>query len=1858
MLRSLTIALLSLLYVNTVSADLYSASNALSRGDYETAVAEFTTLAEKGDDKAQANLGYMYYAGEGVPQDYKQAVFWYRKAAVQGNKDAQYNLAVSYAFGEGVEQDLTEAAIWYRRAGEQGHVVSQYSLGISYAYGEGVPQDQKEAARWFKKAAGQGYARAQVHLGSMYHTGEGVEQDYSEAVRWYRMAADRGDATAQYNLGTMYRSGRGVEQNYAQAKRWFRQSADQGYAAAQNELASLERSAASKIPTRTIQAKPEIFPTEPVEPIVKEELPETTTPEPVAEVEPVQEEKLASNETPVAIPETKQLSEPSSTDEPIKKPLFSVDKKDLLTLDSSQLDIPEPIVEPEASTAAVPDIREEDVAEAETPAEEEIAEIIPAEDVPVDVGEVESDKPVVSAMHSAMGLPQPKSAQEEGEPSENLFTAIGSIFSSDDDSKAEEIEADSETTEASTAITESEPATEIIESESVEEVTETEAAVEEYVAAEDPTLLTEPVDVEEVTEAEATVEEYVAAEDPTLLTDPVNVEEITEAEAAVEEYVAAEDPTLLTEPVNVEEITEAEAAVEEYVAAEDPTLLTEPVDAEEITEAEATVEEYVAAEDPTLLTDPVNVEEIEEETEASGGFFSAIGKLFSGEEKQADTEIAEEEIQTTEEEVIIAKLDEPAPVIEEIELAQVAEDDLSQYSVAAGRRALSYKDYDEAEKQFRPLAEAGDSEAQSHLGSLYYVGNGVEQNFISAFLWYKKAADQGNVDAQYSIGNMYLLGEGIEQGNEEAARWYTLASEQGHVAATSNLNNLKSLASEEVVETPSDIDIASKTEAVTEETTSTDTTENGIADSINEQTRNSDTEQIEETADSTVQEEITDADPITEEYVAAEDPTLLTEPVNVEEIEEETEASGGFFSAIGKFFSGEEKQADTEIAEEEIQTTEEEVIIAKLDEPAPVIEEIELAQDVEDDLSQYSVAAGRRALSNGDYDEAVKQIQPLAEAGDSEAQSHLGSLYYVGSGVEQNFISAFLWYKKAADQGNVDAQYSIGNMYLLGEGIEQDNGEAAKWYALASEQGHVAATGNLNNLKKLDSLASEETPGTPDEINDVNKTEIIEDETTVPVTTENGIADSINEQTQNSDTEQIEQTAGSTVQEEIIDTDPITEEYLAENDPTLLTTEATTTEEVEEEPEGSGGFFSAIGDFFSGEEKQADTEIAEEEIQTTEEEVIIAKLDEPAPVIEEIELAETAEDDLSQYSIAAGRRALSNSDYDEAVKQFQPLAEAGDSEAQSHLGSLYYVGKGVEQDIDSSFSWYKKAAEQGNIDAQYSIGNMYLLGEGVEQNNEEAAKWYTLASEQGHIAASNNLISLKKLDALNRDNKLEQELNEDIVAAEDIATESTDVKSYAEGDAPSTESLQTFLDIESPEKDLSVATDNGIEDKPVVDELVTDAEESIQTTDSDTSLAPEASEQSAFFKSLFGDNETDTTALKESDTINIDDVEPVEETVTETAVAEIDSETDETIVAAATEEAEIEEETKESAGLFGFFGKMFSSDDEKEIVDETNNETEAPQEIAMVEPELEQATVANNEINIIEERIETIEPKTELEKLRPLATQGDQDAQYKLGALYYSGNGVKQDYTESALWYRRAAQQGNVDAQYSLGNMYLMGEGVQQDDNQAAHWYALAADQGHMSAAHNLTNLQKTIPASQQLEIETNIIEDEQIASIDADEEPTVESNTDTTGKTEYEQGLAYAFGDGVPQNDRNAFNLFFAAAEKGYALAQYKVGVAFAYGEGVRQDFKQAAEWYHKAAEQGYTIAQRNLAMMYLDGNGIQQDKVHALAWYRVVASQGNAMDIRRRDTLEKELSEIELTQSQELSNQITSRLGNNTSL
>ena len=71
--------------------------------------------------------------------------------------------------------------------------------------------------------------------------------------------------------------------------------------------------------------------------------------------------------------------------------------------------------------------------------------------------------------------------------------------------------------------------------------------------------------------------------------------------------------------------------------------------------------------------------------------------------------------------------------------------------------------------------------------------------------------------------------------------------------------------------------------------------------------------------------------------------------------------------------------------------------------------------------------------------------------------------------------------------------------------------------------------------------------------------------------------------------------------------------------------------------------------------------------------------------------------------------------------------------------------------------------------------------------------------------------------------------------------------------------------------------------------------------------------------------------------------------------------------------------------------------------------------------------------------------------------QGDADAQLSLGYMYYSGQGILQNYTEAFKWYRRAADQGLASAQFTLGVMYMKGQGVTQDFIQAHMWLNLSS---------------------------------------------------------------------------------------------------------------------------------------------------------------------------------------------------------
>ncbi len=119
----------------------------------------------------------------------------------------------------------------------------------------------------------------------------------------------------------------------------------------------------------------------------------------------------------------------------------------------------------------------------------------------------------------------------------------------------------------------------------------------------------------------------------------------------------------------------------------------------------------------------------------------------------------------------------------------------------------------------------------------------------------------------------------------------------------------------------------------------------------------------------------------------------------------------------------------------------------------------------------------------------------------------------------------------------------------------------------------------------------------------------------------------------------------------------------------------------------------------------------------------------------------------------------------------------------------------------------------------------------------------------------------------------------------------------------------------------------------------------------------------------------------------------------------------------------------------------------------------------------------------------------------------------------------------------------------------------------------------------------------------------------------------------QYEMGLRYANGEGVPQNYQDAMTWFAKASDAGNAKAQWKLALGYLEGIGVPRDERQAIVWLKRAANNGDTRAQRALSEMYLSGREVPRDYVRAYTWANIATElegndKGQLQTIRSRMT------------------------------
>jgi len=104
-----------------------------------------------------------------------------------------------------------------------------------------------------------------------------------------------------------------------------------------------------------------------------------------------------------------------------------------------------------------------------------------------------------------------------------------------------------------------------------------------------------------------------------------------------------------------------------------------------------------------------------------------------------------------------------------------------------------------------------------------------------------------------------------------------------------------------------------------------------------------------------------------------------------------------------------------------------------------------------------------------------------------------------------------------------------------------------------------------------------------------------------------------------------------------------------------------------------------------------------------------------------------------------GVAAYEREDFIAALQEFLPVAQNGDTVAQSYVGVMFHFGLGIKPDLEQAVDWYAKAANKGNALSQRILGDLHVEGAWGSPDYVTAAKWYELAAEGGDVEAQRKL---------------------------------------------------------------------------------------------------------------------------------------------------------------------------------------------------------------------------------------------------------------------------------------------------------------------------------------------------------------------------------------------------------------------------------------------------------------------------------------------------------------------------------------
>lgn len=107
--------------------------------------------------------------------------------------------------------------------------------------------------------------------------------------------------------------------------------------------------------------------------------------------------------------------------------------------------------------------------------------------------------------------------------------------------------------------------------------------------------------------------------------------------------------------------------------------------------------------------------------------------------------------------------------------------------------------------------------------------------------------------------------------------------------------------------------------------------------------------------------------------------------------------------------------------------------------------------------------------------------------------------------------------------------------------------------------------------------------------------------------------------------------------------------------------------------------------------------------------------------------------------------------------------------------------------------------------------------------------------------------------------------------------------------------------------------------------------------------------------------------------------------------------------------------------------------------------------------------------------------------MRASSKRGDAEAEYELGEFYYDVNNPKRDLNQALSYFEQASLQGHAMAQFKLGTMFFKGEGVPANNIQAYIVLKMAAVNGAEDALDTADEVAEQMPRDQ-LETATQVL--------------------------------------------------------------------------------------------------------------------------------------------------------------------------